>query len=94
MEIKDNTFSRQFEITVDDKLLAIEYSFQEKKLFLTKIHIPDGFEFEEIISDFLKAIMAFAIEKRYKVMPTHPKVVAFFKKNPVYKELLPPGIRL
>ncbi|MNK06587.1 hypothetical protein D3C87_244860 [compost metagenome] len=94
MEIKDNQFSRQFEITVDGKLVSIEYSFQEKKLFLTKIHTPDGFEDEETISDFLKAIMAFAEEKRYKVMPTHPKVVAFFKKNSVYKELLPPGIRL
>lgn len=94
MEIKDNAFSRQFEVTVDDKLLAIEYSFQEKKLFLTKVHTPEGFESEEIISDFLKAIMAFAEEKRYKVMPIHPKVVAFFKKNPTYKELLPAGIRL
>ena len=94
MEIKDNQFSRQFEITVDGKLVSIEYSFQEKKLFLTKIHTPDGFDDEETISDFLKAIMAFAEEKRYKVMPTHPKVVAFFKKNSVYKELLPPGIRL
>jgi pyruvate-formate lyase-activating enzyme len=94
MEIKDNTFSRQFEITVDDKLLSIEYSFQEKKLFLTRINVPDGFEDEETVSEFLKAIMAFAVEKRYKVVPTHPKVAAFIRKNPQYKELLPPGIRL
>ena len=94
INIRDNAFARQFETTIPEGLVTIEYSFQEKKLFLTKIHIPDGFEFEEIVSDFLKAIMAFAEEKRYKVMPTHPKVVAFFKKNPKYKELLPPGIRL
>lgn len=94
MEIKDNQFSRQFEITVDGKLLSIEYSFQEKKLFLTKIHTPDGFEDDETITEFLKAIMAFAEEKRYKVMPTHPRVAAFFRKNPKFKELLPPGIRL
>lgn len=94
MEIKDNQFSRQFEITVDGKLISIEYSFQEKKLFLTKIHTPDGFEDDETITEFLKAIMAFAEEKRYKVMPTHPKVAAFFRKNPKFKELLPPGIRL
>lgn len=94
MEIKDNQFSRQFEITVDEKLISIEYSFQEKKLFLTKIHTPDGFEDDETITEFLKAIMAFAEEKRYKVMPTHPKVAAFFRKNPKFKELLPPGIRL
>ena len=31
MEIKDNTFARQFETLVDGKLISIEYSFQEKK---------------------------------------------------------------
>ncbi|PZR12628.1 MAG: N-acetyltransferase, partial [Flavobacterium psychrophilum] len=37
MEIKDNEFSRQFETTADGKLLTIEYSVQERKLFLTKV---------------------------------------------------------
>jgi hypothetical protein len=35
MEIKDNTFARQFETTVAEGILSVEYSFQEKK-FLTK----------------------------------------------------------
>ena len=34
MEIKDNTFARQFETTVDEGLVSVEYSFQEKKIFL------------------------------------------------------------
>jgi hypothetical protein len=38
--------------------------------------------------------METAIEKRLKVVPILPKIVTFFKKNPTYKELLPPGIRL
>ena len=33
MEIKDNTFSRQFETFLDGKLISLEYSFQEKKIF-------------------------------------------------------------
>jgi hypothetical protein len=36
MEIKDNTFARQFETTVAG-VLSVEYSFSEKKIFLTKI---------------------------------------------------------
>lgn len=94
MEIKDNTFARQFETTVDEGLVSVEYSFQEKKIFLTKINVPETFEDEEFISNFLKNIMEIAIERKLKVVPILPKIVVFFKKNPVYKELLPPVIRL
>ena len=36
MEIKDNELLRQFEIITETGLVAIEYSVQERKLFLTK----------------------------------------------------------
>ncbi len=94
MEIKDNTFSRQFETIVEKELISVEYSFQEKKIFLTKLNVPETFKNDEFVSNFLKNIMEIAIERKLKVVPIQPKIVAFFKKNPVYKELLPPGIRL
>lgn len=94
MEIKDNTFARQFETIVEKGVVSVEYSFQEKKIFLTRINIQDSFDDEEFISNFLKNIMEIAIERKLKVVPILPKIVVFFKKNPIYKELLPPGIRL
>jgi hypothetical protein len=94
IEIKDNTFSRQFEVITDKGLVSVEYSLQEKKIFLTKLNTPDLFDDEEFISNFLKNIMENAIERKLKVVPILPKIVVFFKKNPIYKELLPPGIRL
>jgi len=36
MEIKDNELLRQFEIITDSGLVAIEYSLQDRKIFLTK----------------------------------------------------------
>lgn len=93
MEIKDNEFSRQFETTVDGKMLSVEYSIQERKLFLTRVNVPEGMD-EEHLTELLKLILETAEEKRMKVVPTHPKVAAFFRKNPRYKEMLPPGIRL
>ena len=51
--IKDNTFARQFETTVNEGLISVEYSFQEKKIFLTKINTPDTFSDEEFINDLL-----------------------------------------
>jgi hypothetical protein len=63
MEIKDNTFARQFEITIPEGLLTIEYSFQEKKIFLTKINKPDLFENEAMIDEVLTSIMEIITEK-------------------------------
>ena len=94
MEIKDNTFSRQFETILDGKMISLEYSFQEKKIFLTKIHTPDQFENEEFINNFLKNIMEIAYERKLKVVPILPKIATFFRKNSIYKDLLPPGIKL
>lgn len=94
IEIKDNTFARQFETLTEKGLVTVEYSFQEKKIFLTKLNVPDLFDNEEFISNLLKEIMTLAIERKLKVVPILPKIVLFFKKNPAYKELLPPGIRI
>ncbi len=94
LEIKDNTFARQFETTTEEGLVTVEYSFQDRKIFLTKINTPEQFENEGLISQFLTDIMAIAEERKLKVVPILPKIVRFFKKNPEFKELLPPGIRL
>ncbi len=94
MEIKDNTFARQFETLVDGKLISVEYSFQEKKIFLTRINVFEGFTDEEFINDLLKNIMEIAYERKLKVVPILPKIALFFRKNTTYRDLLPPGIKI
>lgn len=94
MEIKDNAFARQFETIVSEGLISVEYSFQEKKIFLTKINTPDAFNDEEFINELLKNIMNIAYERKLRVVPILPKIAMFFRKNSVYKDLLPPGIKI
>lgn len=94
MEIKDNTFARQFETLIDGKLISVEYSFQEKKIFLTRINVFDGFTDEVFINDLLKNIMEIAYERKLKVVPILPKIALFFRKNTMYRDLLPPGIKI
>ena len=94
MEIKDNTFARQFETLVDEGLVSVEYSFQEKKIFLTKINEPDSFNNEEFINDLLKNIMDIAYDRKLKVVPILPKIALFFRRNTIYRDLLPPGIKI
>ena len=94
LEIKDNTFARQFEILIPEGMVSVEYSFQEKKIFLTKINYPEIFDNEDFITDFLKNIMEIAYERKLKVVPILPKIAIFFKKNRIYLDLLPPGIKI
>jgi hypothetical protein len=94
MEIKNNEFSRKFETSVEGKPLSIEYAIQERKLFLTKIIVPEGETLDNEVSEFIREVLKIATEKRLKVVPVHPKAAAFFRKNPTFKEMLPPGIRL
>lgn len=94
MEIKDNSFSRQFETTAPEGAVTVEYSFQDRKIFLTRINTPENFSNEQFIDDLLVEIMSIAEEKKFKVVPIFPRIATFIKKNPKYKEMLPPGIRL
>jgi hypothetical protein len=66
MEIKDNTFRRQFETTVEEGIgFQFRYSFQEKKIFLTKSILPINLTMK-FISQLLSDIMAIAIERKLK----------------------------
>ena len=94
MEIKDNKFSRQFETNVVGGILSVEYSFQDKKIFLSKIKQPEGYDDDEFLSDFLKEIMKIIYQNKWKMVPIFPKIAIFVKRNPTYKDLLPPGIKL
>ncbi|MFT7250564.1 MAG: hypothetical protein ACI9FW_000277 [Flavobacterium sp.] len=93
MEIKDNELLRQFEITTDTGLVAIEYSLQDRKIFLTKFCENENLDIE-IQDEFIKNVLAIAEERKLKVVPTNLKIIKFFRKNRRYRELLPPGLKI
>lgn len=93
MEIKDNELLRHFEVTTDEGLLTIEYSLQERKIFLTKL-CTGNCEDEVIQQEFIKNVLDLVSERNLRVVPTHSKIVSFFRKNRKYQEMLPPGIKI
>ncbi|WP_340076864.1 GNAT family N-acetyltransferase [Leptobacterium sp. I13] len=94
LTIQDNNFLRQFEVKMDGQLAKIEYSSQERKIFLTKLVIPDGIADENFKEDFIKAVLHEIEEMNTKVVPTCPEIARFLRKNKQYKDLLPVGIRI
>lgn len=93
MEIKDNELLRQFEVNTNEGLISIEYSLQERKIFLTKF-IENESTDEVLHEEFIKNVLAIAEERKLKVVPTHLKLIKFFRKHRRYQEMLPPGIKI
>jgi len=94
IEINDNSFLRQFETKVEGHLAKIEYSSQERKVFLTKLVIPEEITKNEFKEDFIKAVLHHIQDQNLRVVPTSPQIAGFVRKNRQYKEMLPVGIRI
>ena len=93
LKITDNEFLRQFETRINDELATIEYSQQERKIFLTKLIMPENSENRR--EDFIKAVLAEIKERNTRVVPTSPEIAGFMRRNRrKYKDLLPVGINI
>ena len=92
--IENNEFLRQFEVKISDSLARIEYAEQERKIFLTKIHIPDSVNDKSFEEDFIIKVLEFIESKNLRVVPTSPRIAGFVRKNKTFKNLLPVGIKL
>lgn len=92
--VENNEFLRQFEVKISDSLARIEYAEQERKIFLTKIHIPESITDKSFEEDFIVKVLEFIESKNLRVVPTSPRIAGFVRKNKAFKHLLPVGIKL
>ncbi|MBT8258663.1 MAG: N-acetyltransferase [Bacteroidia bacterium] len=93
-ELNDNEFLRQFELKVNDDLAKIEYSLQERKIFLTKLVIPETVNNDQFVEDFLRLVLENIQDRNISVVPTSPPIAKFIRKNRRYKAMLPVGVRI
>ncbi|MDB4063839.1 N-acetyltransferase [Flavobacteriaceae bacterium] len=94
LTLVNNEFLRQFEIKIEQKLARIEYSEQERKIFLTKLSIPEEIQNQEFEEAFIIKVLEFIENKNLRVVPTSPKIASFVRRNRRFKKLLPVGIKL
>ena len=94
LTLENNEFLRQFEVMINDTMARIEYAEQERKIFLTKLIVPETISSLEFKDDFIKLVLDHVAERNLKVVPTSPEIAGFLRKNKRYKELLPVGIKL
>lgn len=93
-ELIDNEFLRQFELKHDGHLAIVEYAPQERKIFLTKLIIPEDINNEVFQNDFLTIVFEYIGANNLSVMPTCPTIAKFVRGNRKYKRMLPVGVRI
>lgn len=93
-QLIDNDFLRQFELRIDDDLAKIEYSLQDRKIFLTKIELPSNIDNEKFEEEFLTLVFDSIKERNISVVPTSPQIAKFMRSHRQYKRMLPVGIRI
>ena len=95
LSINDNEFLRQFESEIQGELAIIEYSQQDRKIFLTKLVMSDELRERGYLDQFIEQVLEIIKERNTRVMPTCPAVAKYMRKHRRrYKELLPVGINI
>ena len=92
--VNDNEFFRQFEVRMNGKLAKIEYATQERKMFLTKLVIPEDMEKDDFRDRFIRSVLHEIDKKNLRIVPTSPEIARFLRANKEFKEMLPAGIRI
>ncbi|MFC5045988.1 GNAT family N-acetyltransferase [Aquimarina hainanensis] len=95
LEVIDNEFLRQFETTIEDQKVTIEYAQQERKIFLTKLIITEELQEKGYDEEFIVAVFNIIKERNIRLVPTCPIIAKFMRRNRrKYKDLLPVGINI
>lgn len=96
LTINDNEFLRQFESDIEGELVKIEYSQQDRKIFLTKVVMSEDLREKGYLEDFIHTVLQEIKDKdSHRVVPTSPPIAKYMRKNKrKYKDLLPVGINI
>ncbi len=95
LTVNDNEFLRQFECEIDGDLARIEYSSQDRKVFLTRLDMSEELKEKGYLEPFIEEVLQIIKDREVRVMPTSPVIAKFMRKNRrKYKDLLPVGINI
>ena len=90
-----NKFLRQFESQINNHLIAIEYTDNDRNMFLSKVNFNADAHGQDIIDLFIKATLDDLKEKEITIVPTSSHVKKFIKRNKLlYKKMLPTGMAI
>ena len=85
--VTHNTAKQRFEATVDGQLCVADYQLRGKVLWMTHTGVPSAVGGRGIAAELVKAALAWARERGFKVEPACSYVDAYMRRHTEVEDL-------
>ena len=87
-DVRNNETESRFECTVDGKLSVVEYQTGPGKIIFTHTEVPEELSGRGIAKDMVAAALAYARNKKLRVVPLCSYVARYIERHPEYRDLV------
>jgi len=88
IEVRNNTESNWFEVTVGQYLAVLEYGIRGNKIVLAHTEVPPALEGKGVGSALAQAAFEYARANNLSVIVDCPFVKIYLKRHPEYQDLV------
>ncbi len=88
IEVRHVPEGRQFEARLDGELAYLTYTANGDEISLDHTYVPDAFRGRGVAAELVRAAVAEARQRRWKLRPRCSYVVMFFARHPEFADVL------
>jgi predicted GNAT family acetyltransferase len=94
LPLEDDTEARQLVMRFGEHRARMEYDRDGDRIFLTNLAVPRPLQEQGVADPFAIRVMQWVEERNLKVIPTHPVIKDFLRRNAAWKRLLLKGVEI
>ncbi|MBX2978568.1 MAG: N-acetyltransferase [Flavobacteriales bacterium] len=94
LPLEDDTEARQFVIRIGDHRARMEYDRSSDRIFLTGVNIPKAVVEQGLSDPFIERVLTWVEENSLRLVPTHPAIKDYLRRNTAWQRLLLKGVQL
>jgi len=87
-EVLHNTASHRFEFHRGDVVAVLDYAINDRQMAMTHTYVPEDFRGQGIAEKLVRAALAEARTRQYKVVPECSYVAKFIARHAEFQDLL------
>jgi predicted GNAT family acetyltransferase len=94
LPLEDDTEARQFVLRVNGHRARLEYDRSHDRIFLTGISVPRQLAGQNVGDTLIERVLFWVEENNLKLVPTHPEIKEYLKRNTDWQRLMLKGVQL
>ena len=94
LPLEDDTEARQLVMRFGEHRARMEYDRDGDRICLTNLAVPRILQELGVADPFTERVMQWVEERSLKVIPTHPIIKDYLRRNATWKRLLLKGVEI